>query len=105
MALSSKNMIKNIRTLGNLEIETYKCEMVTNYGDVHAYLHHGFASFLLSKVKVSIRYVKFLAFEFHLGEVYKGKLESRKQERVSALVRGVVDKKKKNGSVMVVLCS
>jgi hypothetical protein len=64
-------MIKNNRTLGNivknLEIETYKCEMFTNYGDVHAYLHHGFASFLLSKVKVSIRYVKFFAFEFRLG--------------------------------------
>lgn len=42
-----------------------------------------FASFLLSKVKVSIRYVKFFAFEFHLEEVYKGKLESKKQERVS----------------------
>jgi hypothetical protein len=66
---------------------------------------HGFASFLLSKVKVSIRYVKLFAYGFHLGEVYKGKLESKKQERVSALVRGVVDKKKKNGLVMLVLCS
>jgi hypothetical protein len=51
MALSSKN----IRTLGNivknLEIEKYKCEMFTNYGDVHAYLHHGFASFLLLRSK------------------------------------------------------
>ncbi len=39
--------------------------------------------FLLSKVKVSIRYVKFLAFEFHLGEVYKGEIgikEARKSE-------------------------
>jgi hypothetical protein len=49
--------------------------------------------------------VKFFSFEFHPGEVYKGKLESKKQERVSALVRGVVDKKGKNGSVMVMLCS
>ncbi len=49
--------------------------------------------------------MKFFSFEFHPGEVYKGKLESKKQERVSALVRGVVDKKGKNGSVMVMLCS
>jgi len=84
MAFSSKK----IRTLGNivknLEIETYKCEMsLIMVMCMLTFFTMVLASFLLSKVKVSIRYVKFLAFEFHLGEVYKGEIgikEARKSE-------------------------